>query len=119
MLTTIDDSSVDLIISLFAGFIWEPCQRYLKPNGYFLANESHADFCIALLDTRLTLISAIEAEGGRYLLTRTNLDGYINPKNGRSLTREKFHRWGRGIVYGKSAFAYVFHRIEASETDWS
>lgn len=104
----IEDNCTDLLISLYAGFIWEPCQRYLKPNGYFLANNSHGDVGIALLDNRLELISVIHHKDGQYQLTTKDLNDYITPKNGHTPTIHELHRTGRGISYRNSAFAYVF-----------
>ena len=109
----IEDNSVDMLISLYAGFIWEPCQRYLKQDGYFLANNSHGDVGIALLDNRLTLVSVILHKEGQYKLIKKNLQDYITPKNGYAPSRDELHKSRRGIAYRKSAFAYVFHLTES------
>ena len=110
----IDDGSVDLLISLFAGFIWEPCQRYLRPSGYFLVNNSHGDAGIATLHKQLELIAVVEYKEGQYHLTKDNLSDYIAPKSGRTPTIDELHKSRRGIAYRKSAFAYVFRLIEAA-----
>ncbi len=39
----------DLLISLYAGPLWDHRQRYLKPRGLFLANTSHGDASLAAL----------------------------------------------------------------------
>jgi hypothetical protein len=105
----IEDSYADMLISLYAGFIWEPCQRYLKPDDYFLANNSYGDVGIALLDNRLEFVSVIHYRDGQYQLTKKDFHDYITPKNGYTPTLDELHKSGRGIAYRKSAFAYVFH----------
>lgn len=39
----VEDCSVDLLISLYAGFVSEHCARYLRPGGVLLVNNSHGD----------------------------------------------------------------------------
>jgi hypothetical protein len=43
----IEPGSVDLLISPFAGPVWDLCRRYLAPGGLLLANTSHGDVSIA------------------------------------------------------------------------
>jgi SAM-dependent methyltransferase len=38
----VPDGSVDLLISLFTGPMWEACRRYLRPGGLLLANTRSA-----------------------------------------------------------------------------
>ncbi|CAF3715139.1 unnamed protein product [Rotaria sp. Silwood1] len=106
-----EDNSVDLLISLYAGFIWEPCHRYLKPGGYFLVNNSHGDAGIASLDERLQLVAVLKHENGRYSLSKKDLGNYITSKTGRTPTLDEQRKSGRGIIYSKSAFAYIFRLI--------
>jgi len=47
------EGSVDLLISLFAGPVWQHCGRYLRPGGWLLANTSHGDASLAALDSTL------------------------------------------------------------------
>ena len=86
-----------MLISPYAGFIWEPCQRYLGPGGYFLATNSHGDVGIALLDNRLELVSVIHHKDGQYHLIKEDLNDYITPKRGRTATLDVLHKSGRGI----------------------
>ena len=79
---TIPDRSVDLLISLFSGFIWGPCQQYMKLFGYFLVYNSHGDAGIALLDRKLKLIAVIDCTTNRHRLSKENSDDSISPKNG-------------------------------------
>ena len=46
------DAHLDLLISLYAGFVSEACTRYLRPGGWLLANPSHGDVAIASIDPR-------------------------------------------------------------------
>jgi spermidine synthase len=36
----VPDAGVDLLVSLYAGPVWEHCRRYLRPGGWLLANTS-------------------------------------------------------------------------------
>ena len=42
------DGSIDLLISLYAGFVSEHCARYLRPGGLLLANNSHGDASLSV-----------------------------------------------------------------------
>jgi hypothetical protein len=98
----IEDSCADMLISLYAGFICEPCQRYLTPGDYSLANNSDGDVGIALLDTRLKLVSVIHQRNGQYQLIKKDLNDYITPKNGHTPTLDELHKLGRSIDSNKT-----------------
>ncbi|MEZ5184266.1 MAG: class I SAM-dependent methyltransferase [Candidatus Nanopelagicales bacterium] len=104
----VPDGSVDLLISLFAGPVWEHCRRYLRPGGWLLANTSHGDASLAALDPALHLIGVVRHRDGRDRLITDRLDGYLIPKRPASADPELIRRAGRGIAYTRSAFAYVF-----------
>lgn len=101
-------ASFDLLISLFAGPVWDHCQTYLRPGGLLLANSSHGDACIAALDPRTTLLAAVHHRADRYRLATENLGGYLVPTNDRGNDAESIRRSGRGIAYTRPAFAYLF-----------
>ena len=101
-------SSVDLLISLYAGPVWDHCRTYLTPGGLLLANTSHGDASIAALDADLELVAAIHHRDGRYRLDRSELDSYLQPKRAQPVDAESIRRSGRGVAYTRTAFAYVF-----------
>lgn len=104
------DSSVDLLISLFAGPVWEHCGRYLRPGGWLLANTSHGDASLAALDPTLGLVAAVHHRDGRYQVATDQLDRYLIPKRPERADAAVIRSTGRGIAYTHSAFAYLFQR---------
>jgi hypothetical protein len=106
------DESFDLLISLYAGFVSEHCTRYLKKGGTLLVNPSHGDAAMASIDARYALLGVILARAGGYIVRKTGLDKYLVPKKAIEITPEFLHKHGRGIGYTRSAFAYLFKRIQ-------
>ncbi|MGB0970244.1 MAG: hypothetical protein ACPGVG_04690 [Mycobacterium sp.] len=98
----------DLLISLYAGPVWDHCHQYLKPNGLLLANTSHGDASLAALDSRLELVAAIHHRGDKYRIDRSALADYLTPKNPTAADPDLIRRNGRGIAYTRTAFAYLF-----------
>ena len=106
----IADQSCDVLISLYAGFVSEHCTRYLKVGGYLLANPSHGDVAMAVLDERYELAAVVNARSGDYRIRSERLDGYLVLKSGDAVSRDELRRRGRGVAYTKQAFAYLFRR---------
>ena len=71
------DNSFDLLISQYAGFISQPCKRYLKQLGYLLVNNSHGDAGIAALDSDYTLVYVINRRNGKYIFSQNKLNEYF------------------------------------------
>jgi len=101
--------SFDLLISLYAGFVAEPCTRYLRPGGWLLVNPSHGDAAIAAIDPRYRLVGVVQSRTGDYSVSGRNLDSYLIPKRDIEVTADLIHESGRGIAYTKSPFAYLFN----------
>ena len=76
--------SVDLLISLYAGFVSEYCTRYLRTGGRLLVNSSHGDVAMASLDPRLRLVAVVDRRkrGVGYRVGTDRLDEYLIPKRG-------------------------------------
>ncbi len=102
------DAGFDLLISLYAGPVWDRCRHHLSPHGLLLANTSHGDASLAALDPRLKLVAAVLHRGDDYRLDREALDTYLVPKKPAAADPDLIRRTGRGIAYTRSAFAYVF-----------
>jgi SAM-dependent methyltransferase len=107
----VPDSSVDLLISLFAGPMWEHCHRYLRPGGWLLANGSHGEASLAALEPTLRLVAAVHHKDGRYRLVTDRLDGYLVPKRQHTANPDHIRSTGRGIAYTRTAFAYLFQSV--------
>ncbi|SDS11363.1 hypothetical protein SAMN04489860_0825 [Paraoerskovia marina] len=108
------DAAFDLLISLYAGPIWDHCQQYVAPGGYLLSNASHGDASIAALDPRLTLTGVVQHAsdtahtGGTYTLSTDELDTYLVPKKPATADADQIRASGKGIAYTREAFAYLF-----------
>ena len=101
----VDDRSVDLLVSLYAGFVSEHCYRYLRPGGFLLVNPSHGDAAMASIDPAYSLTAVVTHRSGRYRVRSDDLDRYLVPKRDVHVTRELLHETGRGVAYTVSAFA--------------
>ena len=66
---------------------------------------------MASIDPRYRLVGVVNSRGGRYSVTRKDLDTYLVPKRDVEVTRAALHESGRGIAYTRSPFAYLFERI--------
>lgn len=106
----VDDRSVDLLVSLYAGFVSEHCTRYLRPGGFLLVNSSHGDAAMASIDPGYRLAAVVTHRAGRYTVRTDDLDRHLVPKRDVRITQEFLHETGRGVAYTVSAFAYLFAR---------
>lgn len=104
------EGSVDLLVSLFAGPVWQHCARYLRPGGWLLANTSHGDASLAALDPAVRLVAAVDHRDDRYHLSTDRLERYLVPKRPESADAAAIRASGRGIAYTRTAFAYLFQR---------
>lgn len=107
----LDDESVDVLISLYAGFISEHCTRHLRIGGFLLVNSSHGDAAMASIDERYRFHGAVIARSGGYRVVTTGLDRFLVPKRTIEITRASLHESGRGVAYTTPAFAYLFERV--------
>lgn len=103
----VEEGAIDLLVSLYAGFISEHCGHHVRPDGFLLANDSHGDASLASLDERFELAYVVEAGSGHYRLDAAD-GSYLQPKRGGRPSAEGLHETGRGIAYTRSPFAYVF-----------
>lgn len=115
----VPDQGFELLISLYAGPVWEHCRRYLQPGGLLLANASHGDASLAALDPALRLEAAVihrgEAHRGEeYRLEADGLEGYLVPKRPEVNRSGLIRAAGRGVAYTRPAFAYVFRYLPDS-----
>ncbi|MEV7171054.1 hypothetical protein AB0O18_15325 [Streptomyces sp. NPDC093224] len=101
----------DLAISLYAGPVSEHVTRCLKPTGWLLANNSHADAGLAHLNPAYRLAAALHHRAGHYRLTTDDLDRYLRPRTPPHPTREQLRTRGRGVTYTHPATAYLFRRV--------
>ena len=105
------ETRYDLLISQYAGFVSQPCKRYLKIGGLLLANNSHGDASMASIDEDYVLVAIVHCRGGEHRLSEHDLDAYLIPKAHIAITREYLEELGRGVGYTKSASSYIFRRV--------
>ena len=101
-------ASFDLLISLFAGSVWDHCSRYLRPGGLLLANASHGDASLAALDDRLELLAAFQGASTGWRIDTAGLERYLVPRDPRRADPEAIRASGCGVAYTRPAFAYLF-----------
>jgi len=104
------DESFDLLVSLYAGFVTEPCLRYLSPGGCLLVNNSHGDAGIASLTPGLELVAVVTSRANTYQVSTSRLDDHLVPKRGGEPSIESLSAAGRGVAYTLSPFAYLFEK---------
>ncbi len=102
----------DLLVSLYAGFVSEHCTQHLEVGGTLLVNPSHGDAAMASIDPRYSLTGVVVSGSGDYRVDITELDTYLIPKKQQTVTAESLHRTNRAVGYTRSAFAYLFTRVE-------
>jgi hypothetical protein len=112
----IEDGSVELLVSQYAGFVSEACKRYLCHGGYLIANNSHGDAGLAWCDPDFRLVAVVDRRGDRWSLRTGSLEDYFIPKSSdvpREADRlaDRIRDLGRGIGYTKTASDYVFEKV--------
>lgn len=108
----LEDGSVGLLLSLYAGFISETCGRYLAPGGRLLANDSHGDASMASLDPRFVLSAVVIRSSSGYRVRSDDPDSYMIPRRGQAPTAQELRRTNRGVAFTRRAFAYLFRRAD-------
>ncbi len=111
----VDNGPVELLISLFAGFISEHCTRYLAPGAHLLVNDRLGDASMASLDPSLHLVGVVldHEDGDGYRVSTDDLDDYLIPKRGPPPTAAGLRGAGRGFAYTRRPFAYLFQREDS------
>jgi hypothetical protein len=105
-----DDGSFDLLISLYGGFVSQACRRYPRTDGVLVANNSHGDASMALLDPGYENLGVILHRNGRWCVIEDGLEDYLTPQKPQNMTRERIERDRRGTAFVKPAAAYLFRK---------
>ncbi|WP_347756596.1 hypothetical protein [Agrococcus sp. ProA11] len=110
-LRALPEAGWDLAISLYAGPVSEHVARCVRPGGWLLVNNSHADAGLAFLDPRYELAAAIHRRAHGYRLVTDDLGRYFQPKRPPHPDRAGLLASGRGIAYTRPADVYLFRRV--------
>lgn len=102
---------VDLLVSLYAGFVSEHCAQHLRVGGALLVNSSHGDVAMASIDERFELTGVVSHRDGSYRVSTNDLDRCLVPKRPVEISRDLLHDLGRGIAYTTSPHSYLFTRV--------
>lgn len=105
----VEDESFALLVSLYAGPVSVHCTRYLRLGGHLLANNSHGDASLAVLDPRYRLV-AVQPRAGAALRT-SDLAEFVEPRQPDRLTVAAVLGSGRGAAFRRTAAYYVFRRV--------
>lgn len=108
----IPTEGIDLLVSLYAGFVSESCTEYLRTGGTLLVNASHGDAAMASIDDRYRLVAVVRARSGEYQISTNHLENHLVPKKPIEVTAEYLHARQRGIAYVTAPFAYLFERVQ-------
>ena len=93
--TIFKDNSYDLMISLSAGIVSTTCSRYIRPGGYFLVNDGHADASAVFVATtqdkgsKLFNLVAVWEDGMGW--KTTNLGDYFMTTRGEYISIDQAH----------------------------
>lgn len=90
------------------------CKNYLKRRGLLLANNSHGDASIAILDREFSLIGVLYRANKRLYLTKKDLDAYFIPKKKIEITVEYLERTMKGVEYKKQLVIIYLKKINKS-----
>lgn len=105
-----EDGSFDMLISLYAGFISEPCKRYLASGGILVVNNSHADAGLVSIDKDFELVGVLKGQNDKYSISEENLSEYFHPKKDIKVTEAYLKESGKGVGYTKTAPVYLFKK---------
>jgi hypothetical protein len=102
--------SFDLLISQYAGFVSQSCGKFVRKNGYILANNSHGDAGVIYFNPDYALVAVINYRNNKFYLSTKNLDLYFKPKKQIDVTQEYLLSLNRGLGYKKTANHYLFQK---------
>lgn len=105
------DQQVDMLISLFAGFISKPCRRYLTKGGILVVNDSHGDASLAAISKAFKLVGVLVGQSNHYTVSEKDLDQYFRPKKAIEITEAYLRKINRGLNYKRSAPVYLFEKL--------
>lgn len=108
------EKSFDLLISQYAGFISQPCKKYLKRGGIFVTNNSHGDASMAHLDKDFEFVGVYNRKTDKkFTISDKNLKSYFIPKKkGINISKAYLEKIQRGIGYTKTPSGYIFKKIK-------
>lgn len=109
-LAEVSDGWADVLISLYAGPVSRYCTRYLADGGYLLANNSHGDASLALLDPRYELV-AVQPTWASARFRADNLDSFSRARRPDAFTVDQVLASGRGVAFERTAACYLFRLV--------
>ena len=99
-----------ILFSFYAGFISQICKRYLRRHGLLLANNSHGDASLAIVDPDYELVGVVLRRGDDFRIKTHTLEPYISKKDGSAIDTEKVRERMIGERFSTPAYAYLFRK---------
>ena len=78
--------SFDLLMSLSAGIVSKPCEKYLKRGGYFLASDAHFDARMSFIDPKFEFIAVYDDSKKVFDDTDSAKSGHFVTQSGSYIT---------------------------------
>jgi hypothetical protein len=94
--------SYDLLISLSAGFVSTPCERYLKEKGYLFVNDAHSDASTAYLNENFKLVGMYDRTKEKFDDDSAILAGCFHTKDGKKLTKAHVEKGAKDAKFKRS-----------------
>eukprot|EP00794_Sanderia_malayensis_P012130 gene12130-13383_t len=111
------EQSFDLLMSLSAGIVSQSCAKYLKPGGYFFANDGHYDARMAFTDPRFKFVAVYDDTTAKFDMSEDAKVGHFFTKKGDAMTKEMVQesidvpKARRSFKLQKETLYYLFQKI--------
>lgn len=111
MANKLQQSSVDLIISEYAGFVSLYTKPFLKKKGILIAGDSHGDGTMANSDTDFKFLGVLEYNKGHYFYKNRDKGNYFTMNRNRDVDFDLIRKKMKGPKYSHNAAYYIFQKI--------
>lgn len=111
----VEDGTVDLLVSQYAGFVSDACSRYLRAGGLLVVNNSHGDAGLASVDPAFELVGVFLRDDDHFRLSTDRLGDYFvrtsaAPLPDRRDIRDYLKGLDHPLSYRKAADDYLFRK---------
>lgn len=104
------DEEFDLLISLYAGGIYQACQDYLKRGGILLTNNHHHEAEETAGQDEFKLVAVVQFHKNRYSFVEDYLDKFVAKNEKVTGTNRYLQRSNQGVVYIENEDYYIYQR---------
>lgn len=104
------DEEFDLLISLYAGGIYQACQDYLKRGGLLLTNNHHHEAEETAGQGEFKLVTVVQFRKNRYSFIEENLDRFMGSQPRATKARRTLKQSNHGVVYIENEDYHIYQR---------